>query len=58
MEKYKQAQKDLAGDGGMNLGEAEAPTRAKGGWKGKFRETAVALKSGYTTDSYGLQLYI
>lgn len=58
MEKYEQAQEDLAGDGGTNLGEAEAPTRAKGGWRGKFRETAVALKPGYTTDSYGLQLYI
>ena len=58
MEKYEQAQEDLAGDGGTNLGEAEAPTRAKGGWRGKFRETAVALKSGCTTDSDGLQLYI
>lgn len=58
LEKYDQAQEYLGGDGGMNLGEAEAPTKAKVGWRGKFRETVVALRSGYTTDSYGLQLYV
>lgn len=58
MEKYDQAPEDLAGDGGTNLGEAKAPTKAKVGWRGKFRQTVVALQSGYTTDSYGLQLYV